>query len=103
MNDDYKKYLTSIDAADQFLPFSDVQNQTLIEYCNLRFSDDFYNRLGCLELIGFPLGPQECLEIPEYNDNEIYHFSYFGKYLCLKFKKVELDEEAYKCLFDSSV
>jgi hypothetical protein len=104
MNENYKSFLTSEGKESKYAPFAKVDNKTQADYCSLRFSGklDDQNRHICMELIGQPLGAEECLQVPEnqHNRTETYHFSYYSKYLCLHWKSVEVDETPYKCMFD---
>jgi len=94
MNDKLKTYLTSENKADTFAPYAKVDNQTLANYCETRFSGelDIHNKIICMKMIMQPYdGGEECLMLPENIDPETYHFSYFYKYMCLYMKKVEID------------
>lgn len=100
MNDKLQAFLTTQNKADSFAPYASVNNKTLVNYCETRFSKkvDTHNRIICLEIIIQPLGAQECLILPENIDTENFYFSYFYKYMCLYMKKVEFDTTAQKCL-----
>lgn len=45
-----------------------------------------------------PVGPEKCFELPRVLNNELYHYNFFYKYLCLWLEYVELDVEANGCL-----
>jgi hypothetical protein len=44
------------------------------------------------------MGPEKCFLLQRAFDNELYHYTYFYKYLCLYMEFVEMEEEVHECL-----
>ena len=44
------------------------------------------------------MGPEKCFLLPRVFDDELYHYNYFYKYLCLYMEFVEMEEETHECL-----